>query len=127
MSGAMIWQLSRARWGIETVFRNLKQYLGFGTLGSSSKEAAHLAICLPILIYVNFEFFPERYGLNEADTIGQKLDKMFLKNQADSIIGLMQGRLQHKAAQFLARQCPSRSRQKPLDWTKESEKMLKTA
>ena len=51
-TGARCWRLSRARWSIECVFRTCKQNLRFGKLPCASKEAAYLAVELPLYIYV---------------------------------------------------------------------------
>ncbi len=50
MTGAKLWKLSRARWSIECLFRNLKQSLGFGGLTAGGEGGAHLAVCLPLIL-----------------------------------------------------------------------------
>ena len=50
MTGARLWKLSRARWSIECLFRNLKQSLGFGGLTAGGEGGAHMAVCLPLIL-----------------------------------------------------------------------------
>jgi SRSO17 transposase len=65
LTGARLWEISRARWKIECLFRDLKQFLSFGKLPSSSKEAADLAVCIPFLIYTSLRL-DKPTGLNLA-------------------------------------------------------------
>lgn len=50
MTGAKLWMFSRARWNIETLFRDLKQNLSFGRLACEGESGAHLAVCLPLTL-----------------------------------------------------------------------------
>ena len=55
MTGARLWKLSRARWSIECLFRNLKQSLGFGSLTAGSEGGAHMAVCIPLILATSIE------------------------------------------------------------------------
>lgn len=50
LSGAKLWQFSRARWCIECLFRDLKQNLSFGRLPCGGESGADLAVCLPLIL-----------------------------------------------------------------------------
>ena len=45
MSGSRIWEITRARWRIECLFRDLKQHLSFGRLPCGGEKAADFAVC----------------------------------------------------------------------------------
>lgn len=51
MSRSRIWAVSRMRWKIEELFRTCKQRLAFGKLSCKGKDAAHLAVALPLFLY----------------------------------------------------------------------------
>ena len=78
-SGEWIWSLSRARWCIETMFRNLKQNLSFGRLPSECKEGSDLSVCLPFALYISLclkkqEFFDiKMFG---SGTIGTLINRI---------------------------------------------------
>lgn len=49
-SGAWLWNMSRSRWNIEVMFRDLKQHLCFGQFASKNANGSALGIVLPIVI-----------------------------------------------------------------------------
>lgn len=49
-SGVWLWAMSRCRWNIETMFRDLKQHLGFGKFASKHANGSAIAIVIPIII-----------------------------------------------------------------------------
>ena len=51
MPRSKVWAISRMRWKIEELFRTCKQRLAFGKLSLKGKEAAHLAVALPLFLY----------------------------------------------------------------------------
>ena len=51
MSRSKIWAVSRMRWKIEELFRTCKQRLAFGKLSCQGRDAAHLAVALPLFLY----------------------------------------------------------------------------
>jgi hypothetical protein len=51
--GAKIWLMSRARWAIECMFRDLKQEFALGKLPGRSRADAEISICIPFAIYIH--------------------------------------------------------------------------
>lgn len=49
-SGAWLWTMSRCRWNIEVMFRDLKQYLAWGKLAAKSTSGVALSQTLPFII-----------------------------------------------------------------------------
>lgn len=79
MSGAELWALARSRWAIECFFRDVKQNLAFGRLPCSGREAADLAVCVPMALVVSLRLDdPEVWGLkgSEGDALGTKIAKI---------------------------------------------------
>jgi len=78
MSGAKIWEISRARWKIEVMFRDLKQNLSFGRLPTAGESNAHLAVCIPFLILTSLRLSSEKHWdfENETMTIGEQVDQI---------------------------------------------------
>ena len=78
MSGAKIWEISRARWKIEVMFRDLKQNLSFGRLPSAGESNAHLAVCIPFLILTSLRLSSGKHWdfQSETMTIGDQVDQI---------------------------------------------------
>ena len=86
MTGARIWEISRARWKIECMFRDLKQNLSFGRLPCQGKEASDLAVCMPFTIYTSLLLDgPEYWGLTENESVGTMLKRIREKEFERSI------------------------------------------
>lgn len=58
--GSRLWKLSRARWCIETMFRDLKQSLSFGKISCSGENVAHLSVCFPLILFAEFRLNPKK-------------------------------------------------------------------
>lgn len=115
MSGARIWELSRARWKIEVMFRDLKQNLSFGRLPSAGKENADLAVCIPMIILMNFRLFPEKNGIDTHKSIGDMVDQIreiSLQRSIDFLILRENPQIINK---FKARRHLKRMNKKPVD------------
>lgn len=69
LSGAKIWELSRARWAIECIFRTCKQNLSFGKLSCKGDKAANLAVELPLYLYASIVDNPEAFGGSSEDSV----------------------------------------------------------
>jgi hypothetical protein len=80
MSGARIWRVSRARWAIECLFRDLKQNLNFGRFQSGKQNAVDLAVIMPFLIVTMLRLSPKSLSLPPDQTIGCMLH--VLRNRA---------------------------------------------
>jgi len=59
MTGARLWMYSRGRWAIEVLFRDLKQFFGFGSLTAGGEGGAHMAVCLPLILVTSIRLDPE--------------------------------------------------------------------
>jgi len=77
ITGARLWEISRARWKIECMFRDLKQNLSFGRLPCQGKEAADLAVCMPFVLYTSLRLEPSEYwGLKQKGSVSEMLRKI---------------------------------------------------
>lgn len=71
MTGTKLWRLSRARWAIEVLFRDLKQSLGFGSLTAGGEGGAHLAVCIPLILATSIRLDSnETWASQDCDTLG---------------------------------------------------------
>ena len=116
MSGARIWLISRARWAIEVLFRELKQNLSFGRLPCRGKNAADLAVCLPFAIYISLiDEANEIWGLSHVveRSVGACLEEL-REESLNSAVNLMMANPSHKAVKSLrTRRSKDTTRQKP--------------
>lgn len=118
MSGAKLWALSRARWAIEVLFRDLKQNLSFGRLPCKGRAAADLAVCLPFALYVSLkDEAAEVWGTPHrgAMTLGS-LVRSLRQRMLDASINVIAFNPGHRVVKRLrARCCAARLTQKPRD------------
>ena len=114
LTGARLWELSRARWKIECLFRDLKQFLSFGRMPSGSKEAADLAVCLPFIIYTSLRLDPPEYwSLEKHETIGKMCQRLRELELSRSIELLTANPTHYKVCKLRARR--KRIHEKPVD------------
>ena len=74
ISGTKILKFYKARWKIECLFRDLKQWLSFGRLPCRGENAAHLAVCLPLALIVSLRLdSPQGWGLDKRNSIGKMI------------------------------------------------------
>lgn len=73
MIGARLWKLSRARWCIECLFRDLKQNLSFGKLPCGGEGASDLSVCIPLIPATSLRLDPEIWNAYSGATIGAKV------------------------------------------------------
>ena len=71
IAGAQLWRLSRMRWKIECMFRDLKQNLAFGRLPCSGKEGSDLSVCIPILLITSLRLVEDQKC--KGSTIGTRI------------------------------------------------------
>lgn len=77
MTGAQLWKMSRARWAIEVMFRDLKQSLSFGCLTAGGEGGAHLSVCIPLILYSSIMADSMKiWGNNKKDTLGTLIKKL---------------------------------------------------
>lgn len=121
MAGARLWEISRGRWKIECLFRDLKQSLSFGRLPCVGAEAAHLSVCIPFALVVGLRLDEaSRWGLNRTEPIGKMIGKIKETEFQKSLTILLQpGSLAIKDKMKGRRQL-SRINQKPVDQLAEA-------
>jgi hypothetical protein len=83
--GARLWKLSRARWCIECLFRDLKQNLSFGKLPCGGEGASDLSVCIPLILATSLRLDPEIWSAYSGATIGAKV-KQFREDSLQSSI-----------------------------------------
>lgn len=120
MSGARIWELSRARWKIEVMFRDLKQNLSFGRLPSAGEENVNLAVCIPMIILINLRLFPEKSGIDSQKSIGDMVDQIRETSLQRSIDFLIFKENHQVIAKFKNRRHFKRLNKKPIDHVVEA-------
>ncbi len=124
MSGERIWELSRARWKIEVMFRDLKQHLSFGKLPCCTEAAAHLAVCLPFMLYVELRLNVPKETMNNkaTSTIGDQVDRLREKSLMQSITMLIDTPPHFKTVvtKLRSRRQSSRLNRKPVDQSAEA-------
>ena len=116
MSGARIWELSRARWKIECLFRDLKQCLSFGHLPIGGEKAADLAVCLPFILLVSLRLDGSRYWNVTSDkSIGDMTDQIREIGLTKAIDHLTRGNDSALISRFKARRDKGRLNKKPVN------------
>jgi hypothetical protein len=73
MAGATLWKLSRARWKIECLFRDMKQNLSFGQLPCSGPGGSDLSVCLPMILITSLRLNSETCKQGHLSTIGAQV------------------------------------------------------
>ena len=112
-----IYELSRKRWHIEEMFRDLKQNLSFGKLPCTGQTAAELSICLPCLLLAYIRLYPEEWDQrsDQPKTIGSLVAKVKEQNFSMAIGYLVKGSGCALQAKMRSRRHADRLRQKPVD------------
>ena len=119
LTAERIWELSRGRWKIECMFRDLKQNLSFGRLPCASKEAADLSICLPFIIYTSLRLDYAHWGCEANQSIGKMI--AILRDQAlcQAISKITDPTEKSKIIRFSARRSKERVCKKPVNRSAE--------
>ena len=116
MTGARLWELSRARWKIECLFRDLKQNLSLARLPCGGKEAADLSVCLPLFLYTSLQLDPpEDWRLEKREPVGTMVKKI-REFELERSLNLIVAKPKHEKVQIL-RARRSRVTQKPVNST----------
>lgn len=103
MFGARLWKLSRARWCIECLFRDLKQNLSFGKLPCGGEGASDLSVCIPLILATSLRLDPEIWSAYSGATIGAKVKQFREKSLKSSIEFIALNPNNFKVAQFNSR------------------------
>jgi hypothetical protein len=116
MAGAKLWALSRSRWTIETLFRDVKQQLSFGRLSCAGEEGADLAVCVPFAIAISLRLDPADWGFPAtcALSIGEMVGKI-REEGFEKMLHLVITNPGHQAVKRLRqRRRPDRLKRKPV-------------
>jgi hypothetical protein len=120
LSGAKIWEFSRARWKIECMFYDLKQNLSFGRLPCEGQAGADMAVCFPMFLYTSLRLDdPNDWGLEKKEGIGKMVDKIKEKMLTNSINQIIAKPNDKKVIQLGARRKISNVNKKPVNMVAE--------
>jgi hypothetical protein len=108
-SGVWLWKMSRLRWNIEVLFRDLKQNLDWGNLASQEESGLYSSLISPFLIVVHLRLTDHQYKTSENTSLGAMIDRIqqeetlrsiefIRKNPNNSLIKLLKNRLDPKFA-----------------------------
>lgn len=114
LSGAKIWELSRARWSIECIFRTCKQNLSFGKLSCKGERAANLAVELPLYLYASIVQEPQLFGGTSEDSVDMILSKIRATSVEDTISLAIGGQKRSSLESLRVRRDANRASRKPL-------------
>ena len=114
LSGEKLWQYSRARWCIESLFRDLKQNLSLGCLPCENEPGADLAVCLPLMLVTSIRLDNSAtWKIDQTDTIGKTLAHLREKALMASIEFIIHNPEHEKVEIFKGRRFDLR--RKPVD------------
>jgi len=77
LSAENMWFLSRDRWRIEQLFRDLKQNLSWGSLPCCTEGAFEMSICIPFAIIASLRINAEKW--NHENTLSNQIGNMLRK------------------------------------------------
>ena len=121
LSGEKLWQLSRARWCIECLFRDLKQNLSLGCLPCGGESGADLAVCLPLILVTSMRLEGSAtWKADDHSTIGKMLQTQREKALSDSIDLIIHNPKHGKIQRMAARRSKIRSKPTNLCGTKKA-------
>ena len=117
LTGADLWEYSRARWRIEETFRILKQTLSFLTLPVAGEAGCYANICVPFLILNEVYSNPTSFGGNEMQSVGRILRRYSENQQAALIDELANGTKRTALVILRARRTQAENQKKPVNPT----------
>ena len=112
------WEMSRFRWNIEVLFRDLKQNFAWCSLPCRSNEGVELAVCLPMALIASLRLdSPDVWGLeqNKEESLGVMLAKIKAKNFDKSLDILIKNPLHAVVSRIKNRRQAERVNKKPVD------------
>jgi hypothetical protein len=117
MAGSFLYELSRKRWLIEELFRNLKQNFSFGRLPCTGKEGADLSVCLPFALIISLQIFPDEWSQSEVPqmTIGTRVRIIIAENFHKSLHTILNNPSHKYVKKIQSRRHLARINKKPVD------------
>jgi len=120
-SGVWLWKVSRLRWNIEVLFRDLKQNLAWGNLAGHEESVSYSSLMFPLLIVVHLRLLDHGYKANEYTSLGTMVSKILQEealrgvdfitnNPKHSMIALLRNRLDPKFANKKPANMPAEDR-----------------
>lgn len=120
-----IWELSRGRWKIECLFRDLKQHLSFGRLPVGSEDGANISICIPFILYTSLRQDPEKWGCQVGQSIGAMVGFVREESLENAIENLVMFPVSKRSRLLYSRRRKDRSCKKPVNQSAETIPWLK--
>ena len=117
-TGEEIWYLSRVRWSIEVMFRDLKQNFAFGKLPGIGKASADLTVCAPFALLVQLrleQVAKDNKGNSRLATVGTLVEHIREQSLLKSIHLISQSQNKNLTSRIKARRSLSRIHQKPVN------------
>ena len=116
LSAEQVWILSRKRWSIEVMFRNLKQNLSLGKPPSQCREGTDLSICLPCALY-SFLLLAElnTSTSSSARTLGQIVSTIKFETEHTSLMRCTSGLASKVLTRLRNRNMGARMLKKPVN------------
>ena len=117
-----MWFLSRDRWRIEQLFRDLKQNLSWGSLPCYNEGAFELSICVPFAIIASLRIDAEKWNHENTSSnqVGNILRKIREENFQTSIGYIMEKPNDFKVKLLKNRRNIKRLTKKPVNSTAEN-------
>lgn len=117
MSGADLWEFSRARWHIEEAFRIMKQSFSFLKIPAQGQGAAMVSICIPFAILASVHTEPEIWGGDPKETVGRVVGRLKDQTTWATISEIMEGSKRPAILKLRSRRPHQDERKKPVDPT----------
>jgi hypothetical protein len=125
LSAEKIWELSRGRWNIECLFRDLKQHLSFGRLPVGSEDGANISICIPFILCTSLRLDPEKWGCQVGQSIGTMVGFVREESFENAITSLVMFPVSERSRRLYSRRRKDRACKKPVNQPAERISKLK--
>jgi SRSO17 transposase len=117
--GSKMWEMSRHRWAIEVLFRDMKQHFSLGKLRGRSRQDAESSICIPFILVLNIRTSQMRTAgamrLSRLETIGTVVTRIKFESLSKSIKLLSSPPQEKLRRRVAARRSPQRIDKKPIN------------
>jgi hypothetical protein len=113
-SGAWLWKMSRVRWNIEVMFRDLKHHMAWGKLASGFEQGNNLSLFTPIAVLAYL-----RENQLQSCSIGKQISTVRHEELLRSLHFITTKPKNAKVVRLISRLDPSRSCCKPVDTAAE--------
>lgn len=126
LTGVQVWKYCRARWYIECLFRDLKQNLSFGKLSCQGENAANLAVCFPLILYISLNLdFKKVWKLKSFESTGSAIRAIMQREWRRSVDEIRKNPSSELVSKYRSRNHDKRLARKPIDSAVEKSNALK--